>query len=67
MTKTNFDELIGKDCVIVADWLKTYTSFVPYLKLFNNGLYLSLYLQYIKTIIQNNTTLRVRIYRRQLH
>ena len=65
--KTNFDELIGKDCVFVADWLKTYKSFVPYLKVFKNDLYLSLYLQYIKTIIQYNTTSRVRIYRGQLH
>ena len=26
MAKTNFDELIGKDCVFVADWLETYKA-----------------------------------------
>ena len=59
----------GEDklCVFVADWMKIYKSFVPYLKVFKNDLYLSLYLQYIKTIIQYNTTSRVRIYRGQLH
>ena len=23
MAETNFDEFIGKDCIFVADWLKT--------------------------------------------
>ena len=40
--ETNFDEFKGKDCVFVADWLKSkaYTSCVLYLKVFKNDLYL---------------------------
>ena len=46
----NFDEFKGKDCVFVADWLKTkglhpaYTSFVLCLRVFKNDLYLSFHL-----------------------
>ena len=45
MEKTsNFDEFKGKDCIVVADWLKpkAYTSCVPYLKVFKNDLYYSI-------------------------
>ena len=40
--ETNFDELKGKDCVFVVDWLKpeAYTSFFLYLKVFKNDLHL---------------------------
>ena len=44
MAETNFDEFKRKDCVFMADWLRTkvYTSFVLYLKVFKTDLYLYL-------------------------
>ena len=41
--KANFDEFKGKDCVFVAEWLKTkglHKLNVPYLKVFNDDLHL---------------------------
>ena len=38
--ETNFDEFEGKDCIFVAEWLKTkgHRSFVSYLKVFKDDL-----------------------------
>ena len=40
---SNFDEFKGKDCIFVADWLKTkglHKLCSNYLKVFKNDLYL---------------------------
>ena len=44
MAETNLNEFKRKDCVFVADWLKTtgLHKFFLYLKVFKNDLYLYL-------------------------